>query len=150
MAPKLITLAEIQALVGTRGPAGMRYEAKDEFPSYEYLMRMLHQVQQATAASAALMVCPDESAANAVYVMAGRCSIDETALAYAGGVVSGLSNNATTYIWAAKPSSIVVITKGLSGAGWPGTTHIKLAEVTLSAGIITAIVDRRPELWLKA
>jgi len=34
--------------------------------------------------------------------------------------------------------------------GWPGITHIKLAEVELSAGSIVSIMDRRFETILKA
>lgn len=142
--------AVIDALPGTRAGSGLLWPLRSVFPSWYSLMAMIWHLQRLVAPLSALMVVESSTAANAVYVLPGRCQIDGTALAWAGGDLTGLANNDTTYIWAYKSGSAVLINKAVDGTGWPGGLHIKLAEVTVTAGAITAIVDRRTEIWLRA
>lgn len=78
-------------------------------------------------------------AADAVAVLPGRATVDGTVIDYAGAdpAVQGLADNATTMVWIDSAAAIG------SGAAWPSTPHLKLAEVVMTAGAITAIADRR-------
>lgn len=130
-------------LVGTRGArSGVRYPAQGERSWHEWLVGALWHLDLAGAGS--MQVREDDANATTVRIMAGRYRIHGTVLAYAGGAVDlAAHNNDTAYVWAYNSSGSAAILFGADGSGWPGTAHLKLAEVTLSAGAITAIVDRR-------
>lgn len=85
--------------------------------------------------------------ADAVGVMPGRVAFDGTGYAYAGGdpAVDALANNDTTYVWAYLSGGVVTIASALDATGWPAYQHVKLAEVTMTAGVISELVDRRGE-----
>lgn len=92
--------------------------------------------------------------ADAVGVRAGRALIDSEICSYAGEdpAVDSLTDNDTTYIWAESDGSNgITIDSAIDGTGWPtDVPHIKLAEVTMASGVITGIVDRRPESLMRA
>ncbi len=136
-------------LDGTRHEkTGAKYEAKNTEGWWEWIMSTLYHLGEASAGW--LQVREDDSSALAVRVTPGRASFDGAAYSYAGGVVSGLTNNDTTYIWAEIDGGSLTIDSGIDGSGWPATAHLKLAEVTISAGAISGIVDRRQELMLRS
>lgn len=89
------------------------------------------------------------SNADAVGVRAGEITISSVELVYAGATaaVDGLTNNATTYVWVANDGTgLPTIASAVAATGWPGTAHEKLAEVTMRAGAIARILDRRSQL----
>ena len=59
-------------------------------------------------------------------------------------------NNDTAYVWLFDNAGAAGLGIGTDAAGWPGTAHIKLAEVTLAAGVITQLLDRRLETVFSA
>ena len=118
-------------------------------PSYYWLMNAFLQADRAVVPIACGLVQPDDANNTTINIAAGRCSIGGVVLAYAGGTVDlSAANNATSYVWIYNNSGAATI--GHATGGWPSssTRHIKLAEVTLSAGLITQILDRRGEAIL--
>lgn len=85
--------------------------------------------------------------ADAIGVRAGRVKFGATALAYAGAdpAVDALTDNDVTYVWLYNSGGTATIASAIDGTGWPAYPHYKLAEVTMSGGVITAILDRRIE-----
>lgn len=57
-------------------------------------------------------------------------------------------DDATALIWLDTVEDHATVRAGVSNSGWPPYPHIKLAEVTLASGAITAILDRRSESML--
>jgi hypothetical protein len=142
-----LTNEEIETLVGTRhAGTGMEYPPNGLQPYYQWLMRALHLLAEASAS--ALRVAPDQDTPTAVCVAPGRATVGGSVLAYTGGTVDlAAFNNATAYVWLHDAGGAAV-TAGASSAGWPATPHLKLAEVTLAGGQITSILDRRFEAML--
>lgn len=57
------------------------------------------------------------------------------------------TDNDTTYIWMDPDGTI---DSSIDGTGWPGTDHLKLAEIDVDAdGVITDIRDLRGQLFLR-
>ncbi|MEM1213044.1 MAG: hypothetical protein AAGI68_12200 [Planctomycetota bacterium] len=86
---------------------------------------------------------------DAVGVRPGRCVIGSTEYSYAGAepAVDGLADNDVTYVWAEDDGSGgLQIGSAVDGTGWPVGDHLKLAEVTVSSGLVSGIVDRRLRL----
>jgi len=80
-------------------------------------------------------------------VRGGEYMYGGTAKTYTAGAAVDPTDNDTTYIWLAPDNSIG---HGIDGDGWPGTDHIKLAEIDIdSDGIITAIRDLRGQTFLR-
>jgi len=150
MAIEELSAAQIEQLVGTRDAAtGMEYPASGLQPYYLWLVRTLHNLAQASAG--ACRVVKDDADATTVRIIPGRASISGAVLDYAGGAVElGSYNNDTAYLWLYDDSNGGAIGAGGSADGWPAAAHIKLAEVTLSGGAVTSILDRRFETILKA
>lgn len=80
-----------------------------------------------------------------VGVRPGRCSVQNTQLQFAGTAAVAVSNNQTTSIWLDSTGSIAT---GASGLPTDRTTFVPLAQVTASAGSITAIDDLRGQAFL--
>lgn len=105
--------------------------------------RLDARILELLALNAELEVYPDTTAATTVGVGAGRRTLGNTALVYAGGTVSLASyNNTTALLWFWNDNGTPRVT---AGSSWPSYPHWKLAEVALAAGAITAILDRRSE-----
>jgi len=150
MAVKDLSATQIAALVGTRlaGP-GLLVAAPYSADWYAWLINALIHLAEGSAAYA-LSVRADDGSATTVRIQAGRATLNGAALAYAGGTVNlSAHNNDVAYLWAYNSSGAVAIGYGADGSGWPAVPHLKLAEVTLSAGAITAILDRRSETLLR-
>lgn len=84
--------------------------------------------------------------ADAVAVLPGAVVIAGNAYDYAGEdpAADALTDNDVTYIWLQLDGAGgVEIASAIDGTGWPAQAHVKLAEVTMVAGAITGIVDRR-------
>jgi hypothetical protein len=139
-----LTAAEIESLVGTRhGVTGVEYPANGLQPYYQWLMRSLHLLSESASLSAGLRVSRDTGSPTTVRIAPGRAAIDGAAVAYAGGTLDlAAHDNATAYVWLKTGGTIG---SGASGGGWPFAAHLKLAEVTLASGEITAMIDRRAE-----
>ncbi len=112
----------------------------------EAVLRGLYQIQLVTLPD--LRVVEIEDNADAVGVLAGFADVNGTLYAYAGatganGAIDGLTDNDTTYIWAAVSAGSLVIDSAIDATGWPATDHVKLAKVTMAGGVITDIDDVR-------
>lgn len=143
-----LTSEEVTALVGTRHDAtGVEFPPAGLQPYHEWLVRQLHHLAQSAAGD--LRVVRDDANDTTVRITPGRASIEGVALVYSGGVLDLASyNNDTAYLWLADDSGAALIGAGSDAAGWPGSAHIKLAEVVLEAGTIVAMLDRRFETML--
>lgn len=149
MAVKLRTGTEISALIGTPHPktGGLvipRGTQNFDEPVNNALL------QAADASAGFCQVFADDAAGTTARVLAGRVLLNGVILVYAGGTISLSSyNNDTAYVWLQNNGSDAAqISAAADGTGWPSGNHIKLAEVTLASGVITTIVDRRPETFL--
>jgi hypothetical protein len=117
--------------------------------SWWYLIDLFIRVDRGCAPISAGLVQQDDANATSINLAAGRFSIQGVGLSYAGEVIDLASaNNAVSYVWLWNNSGTATIGHALSGTGWPAYSHIKLAEVTLAAGLITVILDRRGEAAL--
>ena len=145
MAIQELTSDQIQALVGARhAVTGMAYPAGGLQPYYQWLVRTLHLLSESSAGG--LRAGRDDSSSTAIYVASGRAVVGGALLEYAGGAHDlAAYNNDTAYVWLYNNAGVATIGYTTDAAGWPAQPHIKIAEVTLSTGDITAIVDRRGE-----
>lgn len=149
MSIKQLSSDQIANLVGTRHPAtGFEYPPDGLQPYYQWLVRTLHLLAESGAG--ALRVTRDEAGPTKVHVAPGRASIADVPLAYPGGTIDLASyNNDTALLWLADDDGEAAITVVNESTGWPGASHIKLAEVTLEAGEIVDVLDRRFETILR-
>lgn len=145
-----LSAEQITALVGTRhAVTGVEYPPGGLQPYYEWLVRTLHHLAESSAG--ALRVARSSASATAVVVSPGRASIGGVALAFEGETLElATFNNSTVLVWLEDLAGAAVIGHGASAGGWPGGLHIKLAEVTVAAGEVTAVLDRRFETILSA
>lgn len=152
MTEKAPTETELSALHGTTDadtdfpwPARIRNWANARAKADNHLRKM-------ASLANALRVFETDDAADSIGVHAGRAVFNGTAYAYAGAdpAVSSLANNDTTYVWAYITGGALAINSAIDATGWPAIPHIKLAEVTMAAAVITAILDRRPEMMLRS
>lgn len=149
MAVKENTAAEIDALIGVNHAKTGGLVVPRGSQNYDTLVN--NALLRAYDASAGfLQVFADDSAGTTARVLAGRALINGVVLVYAGGTVDLTAfNNDTAYVWLQNNGSDVAqVSSAADGTGWPAGNHIKLAEVTLASGVITAIVDRRPDTLL--
>jgi len=118
-------------------------------PYYHWLLRALHLL--AVSSLGNLRVAADDASETSVVIAPGRATILGVVLDFAGQT-SELSayNNDTAYVWLFDNASVAGLGIGTNAQGWPVASHIKLAEVTLSAGVITGILDRRLETVFSA
>ena len=144
-----LTSDQIEDLVGARhDTTGIEYPPIGLQPYYEWLVRTLHLLAESSCG--ALRVGPNESNATHVRVAPGRAFISDVVLDYAGGAVDlSAYNNGTAYLWLESDSGSATIGVDSDVNGWPADPHIKLAEVTLAAGAVTNILDRRFETILR-
>lgn len=150
MAIDELSADQAEALAGTQdATTGVTYPANGLQPYYLWLIQTLSKLAAASAGT--LRVVKDDASATTARVMPGRASISGTALDYAGGTLDlGPYNNDTVYVWLYDDGNGGAVDTAAAGTGWPSGGHIKLAEVTVSAGAITDVLDRRFETMLKA
>lgn len=143
-----LTDQQIDALANTRhAVTGIAYPPDGLQPYYQWLMRTLHLLAEASCGP--LRVAQDDASPTTVAIAPGRASISGAALAYGGGTIDlAAYNNDTAYLWLYDDAGSAAIGVAAASAGWPGGAHIKLAEVTLAAGSVTGILDRRFETIL--
>ena len=88
--------------------------------------------------------CPSSTTFN---VRGGSYIYNGTIKTYTPGSAIDPTDNDTTYVWLKVDNTIDY---GIDGDGWPGTDHIKLAEIDVdSDGVITEIRDKRGETFLQ-
>lgn len=135
---------DIAALIGTRhAGTGVEFPPAGLQPYHDWLIRTLHRLAESSAG--ALRVSRADTDAS-VHVAPGRASIDGVALGLAETTLDlAAFNNSTALVWLADDSGSAVVAAADTGTGWPGTPHLKLAEVTLSAGVVASVLDRRFE-----
>ncbi|MEM9020036.1 MAG: hypothetical protein AAGC44_05680 [Planctomycetota bacterium] len=150
MPPQDLTSHQIASLVGGTHPVtGVRYPEAGLQPYYEWLIRSLHRLADASAGD--LRVWPDAEAAASVWIAPGRCSIAGQPLHYTGGSVGlGLYNNGTALIWMQNNAGSAEVGATDSASGWPVGGHLRLAEAQLEGGSVTQLTDLRFETILKA
>jgi hypothetical protein len=140
-----LTADQIDSLVGTRHPGtGIEYPPDGLQPYYYWLIRALHLLAESSLG--ALRVTEDDSSSTAIQITPGRVTVSGVVLDFTGET-NDLSafNNDTVYVWLRDNAGVPGIGINAASGGWPGISHIKLAEVTIAAGAITGILDRRLE-----
>lgn len=144
MAQKQLTDAEAASLYGTTdADSGVPTPAVTKNNWGPDMVRTIDRLS--AVAFDDLQVYETDDADDSIAVRPGRVAIRGTGYTYAGAdpAVSSVANNDTTYVWAYVSGGAIAIGSAIDATGWPATPHVKLAEVTLSAGAITTIVDRR-------
>jgi hypothetical protein len=143
MSIKELSPDEIDALVGTRHPVtGIEYPPNGLQPYYHWLMRAMHLISESTIG--AFRVAPADTSATTILVAPGRASVSGVVLDFPGATIDLFGfNNDTAYVWLYNNTGSAAVGTANDATGWPGTTHIKLAEVVIAAGEITQIIDRR-------
>lgn len=146
MPPLDLTESQIVELVGTRhATTGIEFPPAGLQPYHDWLIRSLHQL--AESSFGALRVSPSAAAPTSVCVAPGRANVASEVLSV-GEVTLDLAvhNNTTALVW------LEEIGGGAGGVaaasladGWPTSAHLKLAEVTLDAGRVVSVLDRRLE-----
>ncbi|MBL4699979.1 MAG: hypothetical protein JKX85_01865 [Phycisphaeraceae bacterium] len=148
MAEKQLTDTQANALAATTDAAtGITYPTANQDPWLAAYNRQLDQVNAVALRGNDFRVYEIEANADAIGVRPGRDLFGSTVLIYAGEypAIDGLTDNDTTYIWLYDAAGTATIGSAIDGTGWPAIPHRKLAEVTMLAGVITTILDRRSE-----
>ncbi|MFN3167520.1 MAG: hypothetical protein ACE37H_10700 [Phycisphaeraceae bacterium] len=149
MASQDLSTQQIAERVGTSHPVtGLAYPEAGLQPYYDWLIRSLHRLSEASAGD--LRVWNDADDTASIWVAPGRCTIAGVVLAFAGGSVDlGVYNNSTALIWIENNAGSAAVGVADTSAGWPAGYHLKLAEATIAAGEVLLILDRRFETLLK-
>jgi hypothetical protein len=143
MSIKELTADEIDALVGTRhAVTGIEYPPNGLQPYYRWLVRTLHLLSESSLG--AFRVTPDDISAMLILVAPGRATLSGVLLEFNGQTLDLSSfNNDTAYVWLYNNAGEASVGVTPDATGWPGGTHLKLAEVSNASGAITQIIDRR-------
>lgn len=120
--------------------------------SYDYAATVLRLMQRTLELGGAIgsqfEVGQDDASAVSIYVGAGKTVIGGEYVSYVGEVIdlSGYGND-VVYVWLADDGGgDAEVVTGTEAADWPGTAHVRLAEVTIVDGAISGIVDWRGAL----
>ncbi len=140
-----LTSDQIDSLVGTRHPStGIEYPPNGLQPYYYWLLRALHLLSESSFGE--LRVAEDDSSVTAIQIAPGRVTISGVVLVFPGQINDlSLFNNDTVNVWLRDNAGSPEVGVNADASGWPVTPHIKLAKVTLAAGVISSILDRRFE-----
>lgn len=135
----------IRELVGSRHTTtGIEFPPAGLQPYHDWLIQTLHRLAESSAG--ALRVDRSEASSTSICVAPGRASISGVALSLPETTMDLAGfNNDTALIWLADNSGAAQLSSASDATGWPAGAHLKLAEVTLAAGAITSILDRRFE-----
>jgi len=149
MASQDLTQQQILDLAGTHHVAtGVEFPQPGLQPYYQWLMQTIHRLAERSAGD--LLVGLDDSSSTSVWISSGRASIAGVSLQFTGQSLDlGSLNNDTVAVWL-EDSAGPQIEYESTAIGWPASDHIKLAEVTVTAGAIANITDLRFETILKA
>ncbi|MEM1210662.1 MAG: hypothetical protein AAGI68_00030 [Planctomycetota bacterium] len=132
---------QIDALVDTADPGtGITYPEVGLQPYHAWLIDTLHRLARASVPQ--FRVGPADPAQPAVvYAAPGRAVLDQATLEFAGQTLDLAAwNNQTARVALIDNAGLAEVA---ADADWPSATHLKLAEVTLSQGSVTQIVDHR-------
>jgi len=143
MPPLNLTSEQIATLVGSRHPIA-EYErpALGLQPYYEWLVQSLEQLGDACVGQ--LRVSGDSTSDLHVYVAEGSVRFGASLLAVpAQSLDLAAFDDKTALIAVEESGGAAVVSTIDSATDWPTGDHLKLAEVTIFAGEITDIVDRR-------
>lgn len=145
MAVKDKTTAQLAALANTRSStSGALVPVQGLQPHYDELLNMIRHIDDSSFGF--YQVKEDDTGGTYIYVMPGRARIGGVLLVYAGAAIDlAAHNDDVAYVWLKDVGGVATIAFANDATGWPVTDHIKLAEVTLVGGVITAILDRRVE-----
>jgi len=119
---------------------GVEYIPTGKTPYFLEFRRMLQRLLLAAGRSNELRVYSD--GALTVGVRGGRAVIGGAAVAHAGSTTLALTNNAVNNLYLNSAGNVVVTTSAFPA---DRSTHIRLASVTTSAGVIAGITDLRGE-----
>ena len=145
MAIKELSGDDVSSLVGTRHSiTGIEYPPNGLQPYYLWITRTLHLLAESSLGH--FRVSESDDADTHIHIAPGKATISGTILNYVGETVDLTSyNNDVAHVWLRDNAGAPAINTGPDSAGWPAYPHIKLAEVTLIAGRIVQITDRRLE-----
>jgi len=143
MPPLELTPQQIAALVGTRHPeTGYERPELGLQPYYHWLIRSLERLSDASVGQ--LRVTRDDTSAMHVHVAAGVVRFGANPRSVAAQSMDLTTfNNQTALIAVQESAGEAVVSAASSTTGWPGSDHLKLAEVTIDAGTIINMIDRR-------
>ena len=135
----------IRDLVGTRhDTTGIEFPPAGLQPYHDWLIRPLHRLAESSAGAFRVDRASDN--ATTVCISPGRASIAGVVLTLDETLIDlAVFNNDTAYVWLEDNAGSAQLGNAAASAGWPSNAHLKLAEVTLAGGAITAILDRRLE-----
>ena len=125
------------------GETGVEYIPTGKSPYFLEFRRLVQRLLLAGVRANDFRVYRDGDLS--VGVRAGRCVIGGQTVVFGGETGLVVTNNATTSVWL---DSAGVIASGTGGFPADRTGHLRLAEVTASAGLVTSIVDVRGEGFL--
>ena len=143
MPPLNLTSEQIATLVGSRHPIA-EYErpALGLQPYYDWLLQSLERLGDACVGQ--LRVSRDSASDVHVYVAAGSVRFGASLLAVPAQSLDLAAFDDKTALIAVEESGVTAVVSAIDSAtGWPAGDHLKLAEVTITGGDITGIVDRR-------
>lgn len=145
MTISLLPSQQLASLVGSRhATTGVEYPQPGMQPYYDWLVQSLHLLAEASAGALRVARAADND--TSVQIMPGRASISDVPLNFVGLQLDLASyNNDAVLLWLYDNAGEPAIGHDTAANGWPAGAHIKLAEVTLTAGQITDILDRRFE-----
>lgn len=135
--------ADIDTFLTARGidVAGMENNPNFLLEFKQLIYRLINDCDWAGALA---VYCPTASTIN---VRGGQYLYDGTVKTFTPGSAIDPTNNDMTYVWLTPTNTIG---HDIDGSGWPGTAHVKLAEVDVDAdGIITAIRDMRGQTFMR-
>lgn len=140
-----LTSEAIRELVGTRhATTGIEFPPAGLQPYHDWLIRTLHRLAESSIG--AFRIEPADTSPTTICVAPGRASIAGVALSLPENTFDlAVFNNDTALIWLADHAGIAELHVASIATGWPSGAHLKLAEITLAAGSITSILDRRFE-----
>jgi len=135
--------ADIDVFLTARGidVEGMRGNCNFTQEFKQLIYRLLNDCDWAAGLA---VYCPTSTTFN---VRGGQYLYAGTVKTFTPGAAIDPTDNDTTYIWLTPTNTIG---SGVDGSGWPGTAHIKLAEIDVDGdGVITAIRDMRGQTFMR-
>lgn len=143
MSTQTLSAEQLDSLVGSHHPiVGFEYPPSGLQPYYQWLMNSLHLLAEASAGG--LRVTAGDESATHVNVAPGRLTLDGQIWSFGGASVDlAAFNNDVALIALTVVSDAIVVVTNASVDGWPSTPYLALAEITLSGGVITGLLDQR-------
>lgn len=136
-----LTPAQIDAFIETTDPTtGITYPPIGLQPYHAWLIDTLHRLAATSVAQFRIAPAnPDQP--TSVYAAPGHATLDAVPLDFTGQTLDlAPLNNQTARLALIDNAGNAEVQASLD---WPSVTHLKLAEVALAQGQITAITDHR-------